>query len=56
VNNFDPCPFIECAMACSFEDWNFGGGSGREQTTVPRIVEVSWDDFRAFLLNGQEYE
>jgi hypothetical protein len=40
--NFDPCTFLECAMAGSFGGWQSGDDTGREH--VPGPVAVFGDD------------
>ena len=66
--NFTPRSFLECATAGSFGGWHAGDGTGRD--FVPEVTEeakereqkiidfeeISWDEFRFFLLMGQQYE
>jgi hypothetical protein len=40
--NFDPCTFLECAIAGSFGGWQSGDETGREY--VPGPVAVLGDD------------
>jgi hypothetical protein len=77
--NFDPCGYLECAMAGSFGGWEPGDATGRsfvpglvavlaedgstvavDPATLERRVsflpEVSWDQFKDFLVCGQIYE
>jgi hypothetical protein len=77
--NFDPCGYVECAMAGSFGGWEPGDATGRsfvpglvavlaedgsmvavDPATLERRVsvlpEISWDQFKDFLVCGQIYE
>ncbi len=77
--NFDPCGYLECAMAGSFGGWEPGDATGRsfvpgmvavlaedgsmlavDPATLERRVsllpEVSWEQFKDFLVCGQIYE
>ena len=51
--NFDPCGFLECATAGTF-----GGRSWEDDPDLEAapLTAISWEDFRDFLLAGQQYE
>ena len=52
--NFDPCGFLECATAGTFggRDWD---EDDSDSEPAP-LGEISWEQFRDFLLAGQAYE
>lgn len=77
--SFDPCGYLECAMAGSFGGWEPGDATGRtfvsglaaaltedgalvavDPVTIERRVsslpEISWEQFKDFLVCGQIYE
>lgn len=60
--NFDPCQYLECAMAGTFGGWDLADGNRIALTTEATadaevsIPSVTWDDFTSFVVCGQMYE
>src|SRR5262249_16943074 len=50
--NFDPCTFLECAVAGSYGGWQSGDDTGREYVSKPRVEELPCPECGRMTLHG----